>query len=37
VHKRILHKSGLLFVVRTGAAHASDVSPELLSRASVVL
>ena len=34
VHKRILHKDGLLFVVRLGS---EDVTPELRSRASVVL
>ena len=33
-HKRILHKEGLLFVVRVGGG---GVSPELLSRASIVL
>ena len=33
-HKRILHKEGLLFVVRVGDG---DISPPLLSRASIVL
>jgi len=37
VHKRILHKRGLLFLVRVGAADLGAVSPELLSRASLVL
>ena len=33
-HKRILHKEGLLFVVRVGDG---EISPPLLSRASIVL
>ena len=37
VHKRILHKDGLLFVVHVGAATAEGVTPELVSRASLVL
>ena len=38
VHKRILRKDGLLFVVRLGAATSADgITPELLSRASLVL
>ena len=37
VHKRILHKDGLLFVVRVGAKEAKEVSPELRSRASIVI
>jgi hypothetical protein len=37
VHKRILHKTGLLFIVRVGATEAAGVTPELCSRASVVL
>ena len=49
VHKRILHKNGLLFLVRlgprNGSSHATAAppaaapvaSPELISRASVVL
>ena len=37
VHKRILHKDGLLFVVHVGAADADGVTPELRSRASAVL
>ena len=37
VHKRILHKNGLLFVVRVGAATEAVISPELRSRASLVL
>ena len=36
VHKRILHKDGLLFLVRVGA-DAAALSPELRSRASVVI
>jgi hypothetical protein len=37
VHKRILHKRGLLFVVLTGAPSEKAISPELRSRASLVL
>ena len=37
VHKRILHKRGLLFVVRVGAADAAGITPELLSRASALI
>ncbi len=37
VHKRILHKRGLLFVVLTGAPSEHAISPELRSRASLVL
>ncbi|KAL1528710.1 hypothetical protein AB1Y20_010044 [Prymnesium parvum] len=35
VHKRILYKTGLLFIVRLGHAHSA--SPELVSRASIIL
>lgn len=37
VHKRILYKDGLLFVVRTGALTVEAITPEVRSRASVVL
>ena len=37
VHKRILHKDGLLFVVRVGANDPAAITPELISRASIVL
>ena len=37
VHKRILRKDGLLFIVRAAAPSAEGVTPELLSRASLVL
>ena len=36
-HKRILHKDGLLFVVQVGAASEAAITPELRSRASLVL
>jgi hypothetical protein len=37
VHKRILHKRALLFLVHVGAHTVEDITPELVSRASVVL
>ena len=37
VHKRILKKDGLLFVIRVGAATAEGITPELRSRASLIL
>jgi len=37
VHRRILHKQGVLFLVRLGATSVHKITPELLSRASLVL
>ena len=37
VHKRILRKDGLLFIVRVGAVTAEEITPELRSRASLIL
>ena len=37
VHKRILRKDGLLFVVRVCAQTVAGITPELVSRASLAL
>ena len=37
VHRRILRKDGLLFVVRVCAQRISSITPELVSRASYIV